>query len=82
MQLLLHQTHSEEDDLFTEEEEDAGTPLELPVLEAEMGDQDLEQPLVIRQEEFSEVDRGEDDIKGELTNKKVGENILLCICML
>ncbi|KAM9349866.1 telomerase protein component 1 [Symphorus nematophorus] len=70
-------TLSEEDDLFTDEEEeeeedddDAGTPMEIPALETESGDQDLEQALVIRQEEFPEVDREDDKVKEELKDKK------------
>ncbi len=49
------------------EEEDAGTPMEFPLLET----QELEQALTIRQEEFPEMDRGDDKIKEELKDKKV-----------
>lgn len=81
MSLLLHQTHSEEDDVLTEEEDEveedgAGTTMELPVLELESGNQEFEQALVIRQEEFAELERGNDNTEEELKDKKVGENIL------
>lgn len=72
MWLLLHQVHSGEDDLLAAEEGAAGTTMELLVLESE---QVHEQALVIRQEEFVEVDRG-DNIKEELKDKKVAENVL------
>lgn len=71
--------HSEEDDLLSKEEEEedaAGPTLELPVLETELGSQELDQALVIRQEEFAEVDGGDYNIKEELKDKKVAENIL------
>ncbi|XP_044076665.1 telomerase protein component 1 isoform X2 [Siniperca chuatsi] len=68
-------THSEEDDVLPEEEaeveeDDAGTTMELPVLETELGNQDLEQAMVIRQEEFAEIDRGNEIIEEELNDKK------------
>lgn len=80
MQLLLHQTHSEEDDVLPEEEmevedDDAGTAMILPVLETELGSQDFEQALVNRQEEFAEFDRGNEIVEEELNDKKVGENM-------
>lgn len=66
--------------LEEEDEEDAGTILELPFLETELGSQELDQALIIRQEEFVEVDRGDDMIKEELKDKKVAENFSHCIC--
>ena len=54
------------------EEEAAGTSMELLALGSE---QVHEQALVIRQEEFVELDRG-DYIKEELKDKKVAENVL------
>ncbi len=58
------------------EEDGAGTAMELPLLETELGNQELEQAVVIRQEEFPELDRGNANTEEELKDKKVGENIL------
>lgn len=82
MQPPLHQTHSEEDAILPEEEdvEDAGTTLELPFLDTELGGQELDQALIIRQEEFVEVDRRDDMTDEELKDKKVAEKCLHCIC--
>ncbi|XP_070774707.1 telomerase protein component 1 [Enoplosus armatus] len=69
-------THSEEDDGFPEEETEveedyAGTAMELPVLETESGNQARpEQSMVIRQDEFAEFDRGNENIEEELNDKK------------
>nr|XP_046265032.1 telomerase protein component 1 [Scatophagus argus]XP_046265033.1 telomerase protein component 1 [Scatophagus argus] len=69
-------THSEEDDDVSEEEEeeegedDARATMELPVLETELGNQEFEQALVIRQQEFAEVERGDDKINEEVKEKK------------
>lgn len=74
MSLPLHQTHSEEDDSFSEEEmgEDAGPTVEQPVHETELGVTGLE--LQFRQDEFVEVDRGDDPVKEKLKDKKVAAN--------
>lgn len=57
-----------------EDEDDAdGTTMELPVLETELGNQELEQAVVIRQEEFAEIERGIENIEEDLKDKKVGE---------
>ncbi|XP_028283440.1 telomerase protein component 1 [Parambassis ranga] len=67
---------SEEDNWSTSEEEskmedvDAGSTRETPVLEAESGNQELEETLVIRQEEFPELDDRNEDSVEELTDKK------------
>lgn len=56
------------------EEEDAGTSLEIPALEAAFGNKEQEEALVIRREEFAELVREDDDkIVEELKDKKVGE---------
>ncbi|XP_067462602.1 telomerase protein component 1 [Thunnus thynnus] len=69
--------YSEEDDVLPEEEkemeeeeEDAGSTMELPVLETEMSNQEHDQTIVSRQEEFAEVDRGKEDIEEEMKDKK------------
>lgn len=86
MSFIVHQTHSEEDDdVLPEEEEkemeeeDAGTTMKLPALETV--NQEFEHALDIRQEEFAEVERGDDKIEEERKDKKVGEKILSCICV-
>ncbi|TKS79483.1 Telomerase protein component 1 [Collichthys lucidus] len=70
-------THSEEDDVLAEEEtegmeeEDAGTSLEIPALEAAFGLKEQEEALVIRREEFAELVREDDDkIEEKLKDKK------------
>ncbi|XP_035526254.1 telomerase protein component 1 [Morone saxatilis] len=65
-------TQSEEDDILPEVEVDdvAGTNMELPVLETELGNQELEPALAIRQEEFAEVEREDNKIEEELKDKK------------
>lgn len=78
MCLLLYQTHS--DDVLEDEDEDgeaAGPVLELPVLETKSGSQELDQAVVIRQEEFVEVERDADRIKDELKDKKVAEHLYM-----
>ncbi|XP_049888722.1 telomerase protein component 1 isoform X1 [Epinephelus moara] len=73
--------YSEEDDDLPEDEEDAadGTTMELPVLETELGNQELEQAVVIRQEEFAEIERGNENIEEELKDKKyLLLNVLCC----
>lgn len=44
---------------FEETDEEMG----LPVLETELGNQELEQAVVIRQEEFAEVETGNEKLK-------------------
>lgn len=75
MSLLLHQQYPEEEDVLLEGEEDAGATMELPVLETDSGNQELEQTMVIRQEDFAELERGNENIGEELKEKKVRENI-------
>ncbi|XP_070830732.1 telomerase protein component 1-like [Chaetodon trifascialis] len=64
-------TLSEEDDGSSEEEEeeeeDAGAAMELAGLKTELDSQELEQAVVVRLEEFTEVD---DKIEEELKEKK------------
>lgn len=76
--------------MLEEEDEDAGTTLELPFLETELGSQELDQALIIRQEEFVEVDRKDDLTEVELKDKKVPAKkckdchrdvTFLCFCM-
>lgn len=76
MSLPLYQTHSEEDDSFSEEEmeEDAGPSVEQAVPETELGVTEVE--LQFRQDEFVEVDRGDDPVKEKLKDKKVAANNL------
>lgn len=73
MSLALHQTHSEEDDLPEEEmEEDVE-----PILEQSGPGTDLvitEVELPFRQEEFVDLDRGEDAAEEKLNEKKVAAN--------
>lgn len=57
-------------------EDDAGATMELNVLETELDNQELEQAMVIRQEEFAEVERENEKIEEVLKDKKVGEKIL------
>ncbi|XP_036939136.1 telomerase protein component 1 isoform X2 [Acanthopagrus latus] len=68
-------TYSEEDDDVSSEgeekemeEEDAGTIMKLPALE--IVNQEFEHILDIRQEEFAEVERGDDKIEEERKDKK------------
>lgn len=69
--------------MLEEEDEDAGTTLELPFLETELGSQELDQALVIRQEEFVEVDRRDNLTEEELKDKKVAaKNVNIAIEML
>ncbi len=67
---------AEEEEEEEVEEDGAGTAMELPLLETELGNQELEEAVVIRQEEFPELDRGNANTEEELKDKKVGENIL------
>lgn len=73
MSLALHQTHSEEDNLPDEEmEEDVE-----PILEQSGPGTDLvitEVELPFRQEEFVDLDRGEDAAEEKLNEKKVAAN--------
>ncbi|XP_041659793.1 telomerase protein component 1 [Cheilinus undulatus] len=66
-------TTSEEDEFLSEEEhveEDAGSAMDLAVLGTDLGNQELDQAVVINQEEFAELDRGDDTIEEELKDKK------------
>ncbi|XP_026169954.1 telomerase protein component 1 [Mastacembelus armatus] len=65
--------HSEEQDVLSEKEEqaeDGCSPMKLPILETELVNQELEQTMVIRQEEFAELDRENEQIEEEIKNKK------------
>lgn len=77
---LLYQTHSD-DVLEDENEEAAGPVLELPVLETKSESQELDQAVVIRQEEFVDVDRDAQSIKDELKDKKVAELFFYNVCL-
>lgn len=71
--LALHQSHSEEDDMPEEElEADVEPILEQPGPGTGLGFTQLELPL--RQEEFVELDRGEDAAEENLNEKKVATN--------
>ncbi|XP_031153943.1 telomerase protein component 1 isoform X2 [Sander lucioperca] len=72
MQSCLEETsvYPEEEDVLLEGEEDAGATMELPVLETDSGNQELEQTMVIRQEDFAELERGNENIGEELKEKK------------
>ncbi|XP_071347004.1 telomerase protein component 1-like isoform X1 [Trachinotus anak] len=70
--------HFEEDDVLCEEEEEreeemevyAGSTMELPVLETGLVNQELEQTMAIRQEEFAEFHGGNEAFEEELKDKK------------
>ncbi|XP_028448639.1 telomerase protein component 1 isoform X2 [Perca flavescens] len=72
MQSYLEETsvYHEKEDVLLEGEEDAGANVELPVLETDSGNQELKQTMVIRQEEFAELERGSENIEEELKDKK------------
>lgn len=53
------------------EEEDDGSNMELSVLQTELSNQEHDQTMVSRQEEFAEVDRGTEEIEEEMKDKKV-----------
>ncbi|XP_034559516.1 telomerase protein component 1-like [Notolabrus celidotus] len=61
---------SEEDEYWSEEADTAGSHPDLAVFGGEADNQELDQSLVIRQEEFAELERGEDQIAEELKDKK------------
>ncbi|KAM6989331.1 telomerase protein component 1 [Tautogolabrus adspersus] len=67
-------THSEEDEFWSEdedvEEDSDGSCMELGVVGAGLGNQDPDRALVIKQEEFPELERGDDKIEEELKDKK------------
>uniref|UniRef100_UPI0037E81F20 telomerase protein component 1 n=1 Tax=Semicossyphus pulcher TaxID=241346 RepID=UPI0037E81F20 len=68
----LSMIDSEEDECSSEEGEDGS--MNLAVLGTDFGNQELDQALDIRQEEFAELVRGNDKIEEELKDKK---NLLL-----
>ncbi|XP_034743030.1 telomerase protein component 1 isoform X2 [Etheostoma cragini] len=72
MQSCLEDTsvYPEEENVLLEGKEDARATMELPVLETDSGSQELEQTMVIRQEEFAELERGNENIEEELKDKK------------
>nr|XP_020441787.1 telomerase protein component 1-like [Monopterus albus] len=73
--------HSGEDDGFPEEErevEDAGSTVEVPVLEMESDNQELEQTMTIGWEEFAEIDRENEKTEEELKDKKY--HLLNAVC--
>lgn len=53
--------------------------MDLPVLETELMEQEFEQTEVVRQEEFGEVERGNEKAEEELKDKKVLENNLFVL---
>lgn len=53
--------------------------MDLPVLETEFMEQELEQTEVVRKEEFGEVERGNEKAEEELKDKKVIENNLFVL---
>lgn len=53
--------------------------MDLPVLETELMEQEFEQTEVVRQEEFGEVERGNEKAEEELKDKKVIENNLFVL---
>ncbi|XP_008297460.1 telomerase protein component 1 [Stegastes partitus] len=64
---------SEEDESWSEEEEeeveaDAGTAAQVPFLETESGDQD--QTVAVIQEDFAEVERGNEQVEEDLKDAK------------
>lgn len=84
LQRLLHQQYSEEEDILPEDEEeeeddDALVAMELPAQES--GNEELEQTTFIKQEEFAEIDRANENIEEELQDKKVGGSVLHFIFM-
>ncbi|KAF3857939.1 hypothetical protein F7725_011140 [Dissostichus mawsoni] len=73
--------YSEEDNVLSEEQEveDDGTAMEIPVLGIELDSQELEQTMVIKQEEFAEIDRVKENIEEELKdNKYLLLNLVCC----
>ncbi|XP_029930833.1 telomerase protein component 1 [Myripristis murdjan] len=63
--------HSEEDGMVAEQaQEEADLTIKLPVLETELSDQERDQTVPVRQDEFAEVEPGKDDIEEELKDKK------------
>ncbi|KAK2822732.1 hypothetical protein Q5P01_022797 [Channa striata] len=75
MQSSLEETcvHAEEENFLTEEEKEvdnAGSTIALPVLETLFTNQELEQTMVARQEEFDEFVKAKEKIEGELKDKK------------
>ncbi|XP_047446201.1 telomerase protein component 1 isoform X2 [Mugil cephalus] len=72
---------SEEDDVLFEEEleeADAGRSTELPVVESELGNQELEETIVVRREEFAELESGNEETEEELRDKKY--HLLNIVC--
>lgn len=53
--------------------------MDLPALETELMEQEFEQTEVVRQEEFGEVERGNEKAEEELKDKKVIENNLFVL---
>lgn len=53
--------------------------MDLPVLETELMEQEFKQTEVVRQEEFGEVERGNEKAEEELKDKKVIENNLFVL---
>lgn len=57
------------------QEEEAVLTIKLPVLETELSDQERDQTVPVRQDEFAEVEPGKDDIEEELKDKKVVKSV-------
>ncbi|XP_041659020.1 telomerase protein component 1-like [Cheilinus undulatus] len=74
-------THSEEESSSEEEygeEDDVGSPMEIAVLGTDLGNQELDQDLVIKQEEFTIVERGNEETEEKLKDKKY--RLLNAVC--
>ncbi|CAJ1072834.1 telomerase protein component 1-like [Xyrichtys novacula] len=69
-------TDSEDDEYLSEEEEEVvekdniGSPMDLATLGTDLANQEPDQSLVIRQEEFAELERRNDQLAEELKDKK------------
>lgn len=58
------------------EDDSEGSSADSSVLEMQLDHKEVDQTLTIRQEEFAELDRGDDLAAEELKDKKVGGNTL------
>ncbi|KAM4557504.1 telomerase protein component 1-like [Fundulus diaphanus] len=83
MQSSFEETNMQPDDdhMFSEEDGDDGeaeTAAELPVLEMEISSQERDDSVALRQEEFAELDRGNQSAAEEMKNKKY--RLLNAVC--
>ena len=58
---------------------EAETAMELSVLEMELSNQESEHALVIRQDEFEELDRGNERAEEQIIDKKVFHHICMSL---